>query len=566
MYDLRLKVNIEESAKSVRVVPIFRQLLEKLAETADAPIAVFDIHGKPVNPASLPGKEAFQKAFGVKSIPDMNRKLALGFKLRTSTWLSWFKSRLMQSFLQPKGLYLRIQTGGFASGIAQDYVGFWMKEFPTHADLPVLTTVLMADVEDYWKGLETTTKAGWTDKHPEVLIDDNIASHVFQLESGRIYGEDASSKMVSTGALKIMAPKKYSAFARFLLDGVVIARKDNPYLVPGALRYEEKTTYYNLLAQQCAFMENHRNIQIKQVSATDLFSTGRLDATIHQMVTSNEHVLRATHNDITECLNISVQKDTYIEVIEWLEEALKTHSFDYSPQVKRTTSSRPLSSTQGSRYSGLFTAAASVNNLSFDPSTISTRRSAWTSRPPVMISYAHEDNEFPPLSTPAKMTPETPDNKSTVNSTAYDDSSFQTLIQESIAKLETQHKKEMDALRVNMEEKLKAVEDKMASLVQTIVEQTYQALAKDDGPLSTRKDHTELKGEVQSLDIKLDRLLDLMQQPASQTHGNNTPTRVQKRQKATSTPPRLEPTAMDTDDPSSSATALPVTEEAEREE
>jgi hypothetical protein len=164
------------------------------------------------------------------------------------------------------------------------------------------------------------------------------------------------------------------------------------------------------------------------------------------------------------------------------------------------------------------------------------------------------------------MTPETPDNKSTVNSTAYDDSSFQTLIQDSIAKMENQHKREMDALRVNMEEKLKAVEDKMASLVQTIVEQTYQALAKDDGPLSTRKDHTELKGEVQSLDIKLDRLLDLVQQPPSKIHGNNSPTRVQKRQKATSTPPRLEPTAMDTDDPSSSATALQITEEAERED
>ena len=106
----------------------------------------------------------------------------------------------------------------------------------------------------------------------------------------------------------------------------------------------------------------------------------------------------------------------------------------------------------------------------------------------------------------------------------------------------------------------------MASLVQTIVEQTYHALEKDDGPLSTRKDHTELKDEVQSLDIRLDRLLDLVQHPASQTHGNTTPTRVQKRQKATSTPPRLEPTAMDTDDTSSSATALHIIEEAERED
>ena len=64
------------------MVPIFRQLLAKLAESADAPIAVFDIHGKPVNPASLPGKEEFEKAFGVKSISGKNRKIALGFKLR----------------------------------------------------------------------------------------------------------------------------------------------------------------------------------------------------------------------------------------------------------------------------------------------------------------------------------------------------------------------------------------------------------------------------------------------------------------------------------------------------
>jgi hypothetical protein len=539
--------------------------LEKLAETADAPIAVFDIHGKPVNPASLPGKEAFEKAFGVESISGKNRKIALGFKLRTSTWLSGLKSRLMQSFLQPKGLYLRIQTGGFASGIAQDYVGFWMKEYPTHADIPVLTTVLMADVDVYWKGLDAATKSGWTDKHHEVIKDDTIASQVFQLESGRIYGDNASSKLISTGALKVMAPKKYSAFARFLVDGVVIARKDDPYLVPGALRYEEKTTYYNLLAQQCVFMENHRNIQIKKVSANDLSTTGLLDATIHQIVTSHEHVLRATHDDITECLNISVQKDTYIAVMEWLDDILDTHGFDYSPQVKRTTPTRRTSSPQGSRYSGLFTEAASVTNLSFDPSTISTRRPAWTSRPPVMISYAQEDSDFPPLPTPTKLTPETPGNKSTVTSTAYDDSSIHTLIQDSIAKMETQHKKELEELRVNMEAKLQAVEAKMASLVQKIVEQTYQALSKEDGPLSTRKDHTELKGEVQSIDIKLDRLLDLVQQPALKTPGNNTPPRVQKRQKATSTPPRLESTAMDTDELDSSATALCIIEEAERE-
>lgn len=183
-----------------------------------------------------------------------------------------------------------------------------------------------------------------------------------------------------------------------------------------------------------------------------------------------------------------------------------------------------------------------------------------------MISYAHEDTEFPPLETPTKATAlETPDNKSTVTNTAFDESSIQSLIQDSIAQMEIQHKQELDSLRQKMEDKLQAIEEKMATIVKSIVEQTYQALSKDDGPLSTRKDHTELKGEVQSLDIKLDRLLDLFQKsPPSQS--SVSPPRVQKRQKATSTPPRPEPTDMDMDDPVPSATALRISDEAEREE
>ena len=375
VYDLRLEVNIEESDKTIHVVKIFRQLLVKLAETADSPIAVFDIHGKPVDVAALPAKTEFEKAFGVESISGKNRKVALGFKLRTSTWLSWIKSRLMQSFLQPNGLYLRIQTGGFAAGIAQDYIGFWLKEYPTHADLPILTTALMADIKEYWNNLSAATKNDWKDKHPDIATDDNIASHAFHLESGRIYGENPDGKVVSTGALKLMAPKKFSAFARFLLDGVVVARKAAPYMVPGALRYEEKTMYYNLLTQQCLFMENHRNIQIRNIAAADLTTPGLTATTIHQVISGSDSVLRITHDVATKCLNISVQKETYIAVLDWLEETLATHGFGFNPQVKRTTPSRRPTSPTASRYSGLFTEAASVN-VSFDPSTVATRRSA----------------------------------------------------------------------------------------------------------------------------------------------------------------------------------------------
>jgi hypothetical protein len=282
----------------------------------------------------------------------------------------------------------------------------------------------MADIKEYWNNLPAATKNDWKDKHPDIATDDNIASHAFHLESGRIYGENPDGKVVSTGALKLMAPKKFSAFARFLLDGVVVARKAAPYMVPGALRYEEKAMFYNLLTQQCMFMENHRNIQIRNIAAADLTTPGLTATTIHQVISGSDSVLRITHDIATKCLNISVQKETYIAVLDWLEETLATHGFGFNPQVKRTTPSRRPTSPTASRYSGLFTEAASVN-VSFDPSTVATRRSAWNSRPPVMISYAHEDTEFPPLETPTKATAlETPDNKSTVTNTAFDESSM----------------------------------------------------------------------------------------------------------------------------------------------
>jgi len=557
-YDLRLEVNVEDSAKSVPVVKIFRQLLVQLAATAGDPIEVFDIHGSAVTAATLPsGKAEFDKAFGVESIEGKNRKVALGFKLRTSTWLSWLKSRLMKSFLQPKGLFLRIQTGGFSAGVAQDYVGFWMQQYPTHADIPVLTTVLMTDVEDYWAALPASVKTDWLTKHSDALTSTTVSSSVFHLESGRIYGENTDNKLISTGALKIMTPKKYTALARFLFDGVVV-KKANQHLIPGALRYEEKETYFNLLAQQHVFMEDHRNIQIRNVTNINQTEPGLQGTTIHQVVTSSDSILRVTHDANADCINLSVHKNNYLGVLDWLTDTLPTHSFAFDPQVKRTTPARHSGSSPGSRYSGLFTEAVSITNLSFDPSTIGSRRSAWNSRPPVMISYAQEETDFPPLASPSKTNTTTPDNKSTVTSTVFDESSVQSLIQETISKLEAQHRQELDSLRVHMEAKLQAVEDKMASLAANIVEQTYKALSKDDGPLSTRKDHTALTGEVQAMDIKLDRLLDLFQKTTSQS-----PPRTQKRQKSTSTPPRPEPVAMDTDT-SDSALSSSNSEEAER--
>ena len=241
-------------------------------------------------------------------------------------------------------------------------------------------------------------------------------------------------------------------------------------------------------------MEDQRNIQIRNVTNTDQTEWGVQGITLHQVITSKDSVLRVTHDATTQCINLSVHKNNYLGVIDWLTDTLPAHSFAFDPHVKRTTPARHSDSSPGSRYSALFTEAASVTNLSFDPSAIGSRRSAWNSRPPVMISYAQEETDFPPLASPSKTDTTMPDNKSTVTSTVFDEASVQSLIQETIFKLESQHKQELDSLRVHMEAKLQAVEDKMASLAASIVEQTYKVLSKDDGPLSTRKDHTALTG------------------------------------------------------------------------
>jgi len=89
----------------------------------------------------------------------------------------------------------------------------------------------------------------------------------------------------------------------------------------------EVATYYNLLAQQFVFIEHHRNIQIKNISAANLSTTGPLDAASHQLVINHDSVLRVIHDEANTCLNILVQKDTNLAVLDWLEETLSTHAF-----------------------------------------------------------------------------------------------------------------------------------------------------------------------------------------------------------------------------------------------
>jgi hypothetical protein len=169
-----------------------------------------------------------------------------------------------------------------------------------------------------------------------------------------------------------------------------------------------------------------------------------------------------------------------------------------------------------------------------DNSTIkSTRSNAWQKLPPLSISYVSTEAAFPPLSPTKNHMPATP----STTSETLDEETIQSAISVALKKLEDKHRQELDQLKLDMQQKIAKVEMQMKELGQQVAVQTYQALVKEESPLATKTELTQLKQEVTMVSTQLSTLISMLQ------HGTiitpiqaSSPPRNQKRTKLNLTP------------------------------
>ena len=113
VYDVKLEVCERPGTDDIPIVGIFRDLVNKMKAAVDAekPLVVLTATDQMFFDEKEISSDDFKKAFKVANIEGKNRKVLLGFKLRTMTPLYEIKQRLLKSYLIPLLKDNRIDLG-----------------------------------------------------------------------------------------------------------------------------------------------------------------------------------------------------------------------------------------------------------------------------------------------------------------------------------------------------------------------------------------------------------------------------------------------------------------------
>ena len=564
LYDIRLEIGVKDASGTIPVAAIFRTLITKLKEAAD--------YGKPATAQTIDNMffqedteftgEEFKNAFCVETIEGKSPKVLLGFKLKTMTPLSTLKHRIMRSHLIPNDLYLKEHHGGFDHGVKRYTYGFLKDEHPEHPNHHDLYNRFIQLMTDAWTHLPKDEQSRWKTTLPNA-VKDNIINIPLYFEKDRISAIADDKPKITTTALTITTPHKFSPLVRSLFDTMVLS-KSTQNMIPFALGRENAAGYYNIIASQTRFMEQHRNIQVLYVPEEFLTQLGNHDQTLEQVLLGHPAIKRVTHETTRDRYHISTTATHYRTVIHWVDQILRKHNFQYQPKVVKPKPG-PTSS-QYSKYSTVFSEVMSETNDSYDASTIkSTRSPAWKTRPPIDISYILNNDTFPPLPKASTRIINTP----TTTTEPTEQDKIPSAISEALKQLEAQHRAELEEFKFAMEAKIADIETQMKELGQTVAIQTYKALVHEDSPLVTKIEHTKLQQEIRIISTQLTTIMQHLKLicDSESPDGPNkpstpdSPTRITKRSKPSNTPERPKTRALTKNQSSSSsATSSPDTE------
>ena len=165
----------------------------------------------------------------------------------------------------PNNMFLREHIGGFHHGVTSYMYGFLKDEHPDHPDIIESSKRILRICKEAWKGVDNEDKHKWREEFPSIYyLGDNFPIIPIRFTKERITASAEGKECVMTHALMVSTPTKYGKMMKTLLSIAVIKEKITN-LIPFAIGKEEQIGYYNLVAAQARFMENHRNIPIFNV-------------------------------------------------------------------------------------------------------------------------------------------------------------------------------------------------------------------------------------------------------------------------------------------------------------
>ena len=549
---VRMEVEPENRSGKVNVASIFMELVKTIETAANSDVHFYDVHDKVFSSTEVPSMKTFKKDFLVTQTEGQNRKIIVGFYLESVVPFSTLKSRIGTPWFNQRKIFLRIHPLDFKWGIELHLLGYLINEHPYTSNLSeVAETVnqhLNAALLNY-----RNDDAKDKEKVDQILsLQDFFANGSVTLPLGLVrttekFVPPAGGAKVDAELLQVYVPKDNNWMPKFLVDRALLVDQNFPDFVPFALKKENPKLFSRWMAKQVHFMEQHRNIQLRTITALKYMETSPADQPTLEILLENHPDVHRVYTDFNqERIHISTTAPKYASLCQWLDSELAKYSFDVSrfSRAKRTSTGSYPSSIPPGVKSGKYSAFFSIpdDDVSLGVSTIvSTRTNPWKRRPPLELVCDLTMEAFPPL--PAAAKPYTGATVTTQVST-LGETDIQQRIDDAIQKAEAQMEQKLKALQHQLDEQVKAYQTQLDTAISEMVTKTLESLAGDQSPFTTKADYAKMEAKFSELTSTTTAIWELLSSKSAPDHNQpaRSPPRQAKRANLSTTPLRGEVT------------------------
>ena len=473
----------------VNVARIFMDMVQALETAAADDVKFYDVNGKAFCSNSAPSMETFTADFMVTQTEGTVRKVIMGFHLESVIPFSTLKSRIGTTWFNKRKIFLRIHPLDFKWGVELHLLGYLINEHPYTANLMEVAETVNQHLDHAWTAYRTDSSkdAAKVDKILAILkyfSNGNIFIPMGLVRTTEKFAPTAGGAKAEAELLQLYVPKQDNWMVKFLVDRALLVDKQFPDFVPFALKKENPKLFARWMAKQANFLDQHRNVQLRNASAFDYLDDETSDQPSLEVLLENNADIHRVYTDFANNrIHLSTTATKYSAVCKWLDTALPKYSFDVQRFSRAPRSSSPTSSLETGLKSSKYSAAFSLpdDDVSLGVSTIiTTRNNPWKRHPPMELVCDLSTAAFPPLGQTSK--PATGDTATTQVST-IGESDIQHRIDEAIQRAETQMETKLKALQQQIDEQLKVYQVQLDKAINEIVTKTMESLTGTSFPL-----------------------------------------------------------------------------------
>jgi hypothetical protein len=543
---VRMEVEPKESGGKVNVARIFMDLVKAIETAADDNVKFYDVKDKAFSVGTAPSMTTFTTDFLVTPTDGAVRKVILGFYLESVIPFSTIKSRIGTTWFNRRKIFLRIHPMDFKWGVELHLLGYLTNEHPYTANMMEVADTVNQHLDHAWVKYREDSNTS-TDKLDKILaLKDYFANGNVSIPLGIVrttekFVPPAGGDTIDVDVFQLYVPKRNNWMVKLLVDRALLVDKQFPDFVPFALKKENPKLFARWMIKQVDFLDQHRNIQLRDVSELIYMEDGSdSQPSLEVLLETNSNIHRIYTDFDNDRIHLSTTAAKYSAVCKWIDQELAKYEFSVqrfsrSPRLPSHSTNLPPGSKTG-KYSAAF--SLPDNDASLGVSTImSHRTNPWKRRPPMELVCDLTTAAFPPLVPDAKAAP---GDTATTQVSTLGESDIQHRIDEAIQRAQAKMDSQMQSLQKQIDVQLQSYQSQLDTAINNIVSKTLEALTGTSSPFVTKADYTQMESQFAELSATTTAIWDLLKSKESSAHKPpaSSPTRLAKRPNMNSTPIR----------------------------